>query len=134
MPRSSSAASVRVAYTAPLAPVIARAMEGDSARGIQRDHQHEQIENADVAVEIEGALDLRQIVRAYERLLVDQQRGDDRYAGEVHRTEGRDQRQRDQTHDRDDVHRSRDRERRGHAEADRDRTQAVRAIEVEVLT
>src|ERR1051326_792799 len=100
MPRSSSAASGRAAYTPPLAPAIARAVEGAPAGGIQGDHQHEQIENADVAVEIEGALALRQIVRAYERLLVDQQRGDDRYAGEVHRTEGRDQRQRNQTPDR----------------------------------
>ena len=41
----------------------------------------DEIQDPDVAVEIERALDLRQIVGADERLLVHQQRGDDRDAG-----------------------------------------------------
>ena len=42
-----------------------------------------QIQDADVAVQIERALHLRQIVRADERLLVHEQRGDAGDAGEI---------------------------------------------------
>src|SRR5689334_15827515 len=61
-PASRSAASVRVAYNAPLAPVIATMTEGGALSGIQGHDEHEKIENADVSVQVERALHLRQIV------------------------------------------------------------------------
>src|SRR5262245_47358949 len=75
--------------------------QGLSIRPVQRSHQHHQIENADVAVEIEGALDLRQVVGADEGLLVDQQRGDDGDAGEVDGAERGDEGERDEAGDGD---------------------------------
>src|SRR5689334_6584277 len=107
-PRSSSAASVRVAYTAPLAPVIAIAIDrrrSASPGAIQRHDEHDEIENPDVAVQIERALHLREIVRRYERLLVREQRGDDGDAGEVDGTEGGDECQRQEAEHRQRLHR-----------------------------
>ena len=43
---------------------------------VHRQAGREQIEDADVAVQIERALDLRQIVGAHQRLLVDEQQRD----------------------------------------------------------
>src|SRR5436190_18522463 len=135
MPRSSNAASVRVAYIAPLAPVTASAIDGfASAGGIQRHGEDAQIQDADVAVQIEGALDLREIVRADERLLEDEQRRHHGDAREVYRTERGDQCQRDETTDGDAVHQPRDSERTADAEADRDGTESVGTIEIEILT
>src|SRR5438874_4072363 len=138
-PRSSSAASVRVAYIAPLAPVTPSATasrgRGESALpgAIECDHQRDEIQDADVSVQIERALDLREIVGAHERLLVDEHRGHGRHAGQIDRAERRDERQRKATRDGRRVHQARDRERCGHAEAHGDRAQAVRAIELEIL-
>ena len=75
--------------------------------------QHEQVQDADVAVQIERALHLRQIVGAHERLLVDEQHRDRRHAGEVDAAERRRPSASAARHsDRDDVHRARDRQRR----------------------
>src|SRR5437588_568072 len=80
------------------------------------------------------APDLRQIVGAYERLLVREQCGHDRDTGQINRSERRHEREPDEAGDGNRVHDARDRQRRGDAESDRDRAQAVRAIELEVLT
>ena len=64
---------------APLAPVIAMATDGfDRAgqRDIDRHRQHEEIQDADVAVQIERALHLRQVVGPHQRLFVDEQQRD----------------------------------------------------------
>src|SRR5205807_2338499 len=74
------------------------------------------------------------IVGAYERLLVREQRGHDRDTGQINRSERRHEREPDEAGDGNRVHDARDRQRRGDAESDRDRAQAVRAIELEVLT
>src|SRR5262245_28091642 len=99
-PWASSAATVRVAYTAPLAPVMPMAIDRRDSAPIQRHGQHDQVENPDVAIEIERPLHLRQIVGAHERLLVHQQRGDNDHAGEIERAERCDERQRGETTDR----------------------------------
>src|SRR6185295_6443190 len=130
-PRSSSAATVRVAYSAPLAPVMPMATAG--VLGIQGHDQDQEIQDADVAVQIEGALHLREIVGANQRLFVDQHGRDGGNAGQIDAAERGDERQRNQAGNRDDVHRPRNGERDRNAEADRYRSQAVRAIEVEVL-
>jgi len=56
---------------------------------INRGCEHQQIQNADVAVQIEGALHLRQIVDAHERLFVREQCRDHEDAGEVRGAERR---------------------------------------------
>src|SRR6266576_5197471 len=101
-PRSSSAASVRVAYTAPLAPVTAIATAWRPS-AIQRHRQHDQVEDPDVTVQIERALDLRQIVRAHQRLFVDEHGRHGGDAGKIYQTKRHDERERDETRDGDDV-------------------------------
>src|SRR5471032_3413055 len=108
-PRSRSAATVRVAYTAPLAPVTAIAIAwrffalvvSVLPGAIERHREHEEVQDADVAVEIERALHLRQVVRADQRLFVDQHGRDRGHAGQVHRAERRDPRQRHEAGDGD---------------------------------
>src|SRR3954470_13033244 len=105
-PRSSSAAIVRVAYTAPLAPVTAIAMlrrftgsvDIDGCRGCC------EIQDADVAVQIKCPLDLRQIVLAHERLLVNEQNGDADHTADVNASEPGDRPEREQAQHRDHVH------------------------------
>src|SRR6476660_9451137 len=64
-PRAISSDSVLTAYSAPLAPVIANATLAADIDGHSEDGE---IENADVAVEIERAFHLREIVGAHERV------------------------------------------------------------------
>ena len=52
---------------------------------VKRRGQHEQIENPDVAVQIERAFDLGEIIGADERLLIRQQRRDDGHATKYER-------------------------------------------------
>ena len=98
-----------------------------------RDDQHEQVEDADVAVQIERALHLRQVVGAHERLLVDEQRGDDRDAGEIDAASGATNASATRHTMATTCIDARDRQRRRHAEPHRNRAQAVRAIELEIL-
>src|SRR4051812_11234850 len=77
---------VRGAYTAPLAPVTPTAMLLRRLAGsvdIDRHRRRRQVQEAYVAVEIECALDLRQVVLADERLLVDEQPRNPRDPGEI---------------------------------------------------
>ena len=52
-------------------------------RTIHRQRRRHEVQDADVAIQIERALDLRQVVLADERLLVDEQHRDAGDAGEV---------------------------------------------------
>ena len=54
--------------------------------------QHEQIEDPHVAIQVEGAFDLREIVGADERLLIREQRRDHRDAGQIQTAERRHER------------------------------------------
>ncbi|PYR56470.1 MAG: hypothetical protein DMF85_16475, partial [Acidobacteria bacterium] len=74
------------------------------------------------------------IAFAHERLLVREQQRDGRDAGQVQRPEIRDDAERGETEHRHDVHRARDDQRAANAERDGDRPQALRPIELEVLT
>src|SRR5262245_16207191 len=107
-PRSSSAAIVRMAYSAPLAPVIANAKvltpSGGTSPDIDRHGSRREIEDPDVAVQIERALHLREVVGADERLLVDEQDRDEADAREVERSEIGHEGERRETSDGRDVH------------------------------
>src|SRR6188472_1244029 len=88
-PRDNSAASVRVAYSAPLAPVMAMATDAWRSLDIDGDGEDDQVEDADVAVQIERALDLRQIARTDQRLFIDQQERDGADADEIEQRQRR---------------------------------------------
>src|SRR5262245_32342990 len=100
-----------------------------SLSDIQRHDEHGEIQDADVAVEIERALHLRQIVGRHQRLLVNEHSGDNRDAGKVHGPERHDEAERKQTRDGDYVHATRNRDRSANPEPYRDRLQAVDTVE-----
>ena len=88
----------------------------------------------DIAVQVEGPLDLRQVARGHERLLVDEkarQRQPPRstYIGPSGTTSATAAERQHRAH----VHRARDRQRSRDAEPHRDREQPVRTIELQVL-
>src|SRR5215831_9398606 len=130
-PRAINSASVLTAYSAPLAPVMATAI---LAADINGHGENRQIENPDVAVEIERAFDLGQIVSPHERVLVEQHRHDETDDPDVvERRKRRHIRHGQQHSDGHDVHRARNEQRRRDAEAHGNRAEAVRAIELEIL-
>jgi len=93
----------------------------------------DEVEDADVAVEIEGALDLRQIVLGHQRLLEHEQQADAKDPAEIQPAEPGHAAEREERDERDDVHRPRDRQRAAHAEAHGNRAQPLRTIEVQIL-
>src|SRR3954451_129087 len=135
-PRSSNAASVRTAYTAPLAPVIATAIDRWDDRAsvdINCNSCRCQVEQTYVPVQIKGSLHLREIVRAHQRLFVHEQNGNSDDAGEIDSPEVSDWTKRSEAHDRDHMHRARDGQRMADTEVNRNRLQTIRAVEIEVL-
>src|SRR6187397_2597515 len=87
-----------------------------------------EIQEADPAVEVERALDLRQVVGADQRLLVDQQPADCDDAGRVHRAEARQNADGLERNERHDMQYPRDLYRGRNAEAHRNRLQALAAV------
>src|SRR5829696_6901312 len=104
---------------APLAPVKAiatlRRLEaagvaavesgGGWLSNIDRGRGGHEVQDADVAIQVESAFDLRQIVFAHQRLLVDQEQRHARNTGEVHGTEMCHTGETGKTPNRNDVHR-----------------------------
>src|SRR5688572_21165014 len=107
---------------------------GALAAGINRNRGDQKIENADVSVEIEGELHVREISRADERLLIHEETGDGRNAEEIHGTETGDEPEQRQAGNGPDVHRARDPQRSRDAEPDRNRLQMLASVDVEILT
>src|SRR3954466_13101460 len=62
-----------------------RALRGLSK--VQRQRGGSEIDDADVAIEIERSLNLREVRVAHQRLLVREERGDKQYAAQVQRRE-----------------------------------------------
>src|SRR6476660_1953166 len=101
--------------------------------GIDRNRRRDEVEDPDVPVQIEGTLDLRQVVFPDRRLLVDQEQRDAGNTSVVDPAETGDRPESREADDRDDVHATRDQERSRDAESDGDRPQPVLAIEGEIL-
>src|SRR5687767_3162217 len=92
-----------VLSTAPSPRLASMRIQGNSGR-------HE-IEDAHPAIEIEGALHLRQVVDRHERLLVEQQRAHEHDARKVDRTEPDEDAEPAHARNGGDVHGARDAER-----------------------
>src|SRR4029453_11357523 len=86
---------------------------------IHRRSSDDEVQDADVSVQIEPPLDLGQIALADEGLLEPEQRRDRRHAAEIQRPEAGNQPEPRQTDDSSDVHRPRDDQRTAHAESNR---------------
>src|SRR3954469_13754378 len=135
-PRSSNAASVRTAYTAPLAPVMATAIDRWDDRAsvdINCNSCCCQVEQTYVPVQIKGSLHLREIVGAHQRLFVHEQHGNSHDAGKIDSPEVSDWTECSEAHDRDHMHRARDGQRTRHTEVNRNRPQTIGAVEIEIL-
>ena len=84
--------------------VMAMVMVDTRSAPIDGYRKNQEIQDADVAVHVERLLDLRQVVGTDQRLLVGEQRADQRHAGEIEPRQRCDPRQCDEAHQGDDMH------------------------------
>src|SRR5918993_3262530 len=101
--------------------------------GIDRNGRDHEIQNADVSVQIECELHVREIRRGNERLLPDQKAGYCSYAEEINGTEAGHPSEERKAEDRAHVHPARDPQRARHPKTDGNRFQVLASVDVEVL-
>src|SRR5215203_5624995 len=125
--------SYRPAIASNMPEMRAASFAGALPAGIDRDRGDHEIQDANVSVEVEGELHVRQIGRAHERLLIDEEARNRGNTYEVHGPEAGGKSEQRQAHDRHGVHHARDPERPRNPESDGNRLQLLPAIDVEIL-